>query len=136
MRASTSAHRTGWGPGMVRSFSDILGLSFPEARSTWVAPLIPATGSLLRVTTPYIDPAVRHRPESGSDRIALAFNARRVCSGLPDLATLCGVGLSALADGAHHREVDHGLASRRNEQAERSIIAPYLAYADKLRKTA
>jgi hypothetical protein len=88
------------------------------------------------VTTPYIDLTVRQRPESGSDRVALAFNARRVCAGLPGLATLCGFGLSAHADGAHHREVDHGLASQRNEQAERSIIAPYLAYADKLWKAA
>lgn len=88
------------------------------------------------VTTPYIDLAVRHRPKRGSDRVALAFNARRVRAGLPDLAKLRGFGLSALAGGGHYREVDHGLASQRNEQAERSIIAPYLAYADKLWKAA
>ena len=88
------------------------------------------------VTTPYIDLAVRHRPESGSDRVALAFNARRLCAGLPDDATLCCIAWSARADEAHHGSVNHGLAGKVNGQAGRSIIAPYLAHADKLGKAA
>ena len=55
---------------------------------------------------------------------------------LPDDATLRDVVLVVRADEAHHRDVNHGLASEMNGDATPMVVSPYPEHSAELRKVA
>ena len=55
---------------------------------------------------------------------------------LTDDATLRDVVLVVRADEAHHRDVNHGLASEMNGEAAPTHVSPYPDHADQIRKAA
>ena len=55
---------------------------------------------------------------------------------LPDDATLRDVVLVVRADEAHHRDVNHGLASEMGGQPAMATVSPYPEHANEIRKAA
>lgn len=90
-------------------------------------------------------PQVHHAPQGFSDRFALAFTrllrfgadtffAKRYGHRAIVLETVAAVPGMVRADEAHHRDVNHGFASKlAGEPVDHLHAAPYPPHADKIR---
>lgn len=73
--------------------------------------------------------------EGRSPNVAAPAIARHYWQ-MADTATLRDVVLLVRADEAHHRDVNHGFASRLNGDVETREIAPYPVHATELHEAA